>query len=100
MQPVEAEGAGDCVVAATAKAEIRRRRFPVQRISLPVMGYNAELQLLLPEHRGKNFCWEWTGSLCGGGGVSGVAVGWAADAASGGACHNWIPEKKGRGSEN
>jgi hypothetical protein len=27
-------------------------------------------------------------------GVSGVAVGWAADAASGGACHNCLSKKK------
>jgi len=36
---------------------------------------------------------EWTGSLGGGGRVSGVNVGGAADAASGGFCHNWLFKK-------
>ena len=43
---------------------------------------------------------EWTGSLGGGGRVSGVNVGGAADAASGGFCHNWLLKKNGRGSGN
>ncbi len=57
-------------------------------VSPLVMGYNAELQLLLLKHRVKIYCREGTKSVGGRGGVNGVDVGGAADAASERACHN------------
>ena len=53
--------------------------------------------MLLPKHQGEKYCLEWTGSLGGGGRVSDVVVGGAADAASGGFWHNWLSKKNRKG---
>ena len=47
----------------------------------------------------KKYCLEWTGSPGGGVRVSDVVVGGAADAASGGACHNWLSKKTIEGAQ-
>ena len=47
----------------------------------------------------KKYCLEWSGSLGGGGRVSGIVVGGAADAASGGFWHSGLSIKKTEGAQ-